>query len=180
MVRDVILVGHSYGGMVITGVADRVPERIAQLIYLDADAPLDGQSERDLMPEEEWREYAEAAATRGDGWRVPPPFPDPLPPGLPPVMVWGIARMVPHPLAAMTEPVRVTAPDGAGPPRTYIFCTEGKEGEDVPPYLDRVEHDPTWRFVRLAATHSVHVRAPELLAVTLVALAADVPHPLRV
>jgi pimeloyl-ACP methyl ester carboxylesterase len=169
---DVVLVGHSYGGMVIAGVADRVPERIAQLIYLDADVPLDGESERDLMPEEEWRGYAEAAATRGDGWRVPPPFPDPLPPGLPPPVAWAIARMVPHPLATMTQPLRLSAPDGSGPPRTYVICTEGKDGQPVPAHVQRVEADPDWHVVRLAAAHSAHVLAPELLAETLVGLPA--------
>jgi pimeloyl-ACP methyl ester carboxylesterase len=169
---DVVLVGHSYGGMVITGVADRVPERIAQLVYLDADAPRDGEAERDLMPDDEFQGYAEAAATRGDGWRVPPPFPDPLPPGLPAEAVWAIARMVPMPLATMTQPLRLSAPAGSGPPRTYVFCTEGKDGEPVPDHVRRMDTDPAWRLVRLAATHTAHVHAPELLAETLIGLAA--------
>src|SRR4051812_10914914 len=105
--RHVVLVGHSYGGMVITGVADRCPERLAQLVYLDAEVPLDGESELDLVPAEERRGYEEAARERGDGWRIPPPFPDPLPPGLPPEFVWGIARMNPHPLATMTQPLHL-------------------------------------------------------------------------
>jgi pimeloyl-ACP methyl ester carboxylesterase len=75
-----VVVGHSYGGMVITGVADRVPERLAQLVYFDAEVPLDGEAELDLVPATERAGYEEAARTRGDGWRVPPPFPDPLPP----------------------------------------------------------------------------------------------------
>jgi pimeloyl-ACP methyl ester carboxylesterase len=77
--RDMVLVGHSYGGMVITGVADRMSDRLAQLVHLDADVPLNGQSESDLLPPEESAEYEEAARSRGDGWRVPPPFPDRMP-----------------------------------------------------------------------------------------------------
>src|SRR5215207_4383806 len=50
---DVVLVGHSYGGMVITGVADGAPGRIGQLVYLDADVPLDGESELDFVSAEE-------------------------------------------------------------------------------------------------------------------------------
>ena len=172
---DVVLVGHSYGGMVITGVADRVPERIAQLVYLDAEVPRDGESEMDVMPDEEGQGYAEAARSRGGGWRVPPPFPDPLPPGLPPVVQWVIARMVPQPLATMTQPLRLSAPDRPGPPRTYIYCTEGKDGEPVPGYVQRAFDDPDWRIVRLAATHTLHVTSPELLAETLVGLAAPEP-----
>ncbi len=85
--RDVVLVGHSYGGMVITGVADRVSDRLAQLVYLDADVPRHGESEFDLLTPEERAEYEEAASARGEGWRVPPPFPDPLSPGMPPEVV---------------------------------------------------------------------------------------------
>ncbi len=49
-VRDAILVGYSYSGMVATGVAERIPELISQLVYLDADVPQDGQSVADLLP----------------------------------------------------------------------------------------------------------------------------------
>jgi pimeloyl-ACP methyl ester carboxylesterase len=69
-----LLVGHSYGGMVITGVADRVPERLAQLVYLDAEVPMDGQSEFDLLPPEERAVYQESARSKGQGWRILPPL----------------------------------------------------------------------------------------------------------
>jgi pimeloyl-ACP methyl ester carboxylesterase len=167
---DVLLVGHSYGGMVISGVADRGPERIGQLVYLDADVPLDGQCELDFVSPEERAALEDAARTRGDGWLVPPPFPDPLPPGFPPEVVWGVQRMVPQPLATMTQPLRITTPVPALP-RTYIHCTEGKDGEPVPPHLARIRNDSSWRFVELAATHIAHVTAPERLAAVLLDLA---------
>ena len=68
---DVILCGHSYGGSVIRGVADQIPERIRALIYLDAFVPEDGECLFDLSPEraQQMREQAQAA---GDGWNVPP------------------------------------------------------------------------------------------------------------
>ena len=73
--REVILVGESYAGMIITGVTDRVPERLAQVIYLDAVVPEDGQSYFDLWPDgaemrEDARQAAEAAGTPG---LLPPP-----------------------------------------------------------------------------------------------------------
>jgi pimeloyl-ACP methyl ester carboxylesterase len=69
--REVILVGHSYGGNVITGVADRVPERLRQLVYLDAATPSDGQASADSFPGR--RDQIEEQARReGDGWKVPP------------------------------------------------------------------------------------------------------------
>jgi pimeloyl-ACP methyl ester carboxylesterase len=73
--RDIVLIGHSYGGMVATGVADRARDRIAQLIYLDAFVPEDGQSLFDLS--EPTREYLQGLAKGGDGWRVPPMSPPP-------------------------------------------------------------------------------------------------------
>ncbi len=169
--REANVVGHSYGGMVITGVADRAPERIGRLVYLDADVPRDGESELDLVPADERAGYEESARTRGDGWKVPPPFPDPLPPGLPPEVVWGVSRMVPQPLATFRQPLHL---EGAGPdlPRTYVLCTEGKEGETTPPYLARVRADPSWRLVELAASHVAHVTSPEKLSVALQDIAA--------
>lgn len=169
--RDVVLVGHSYGGMVITGVADRVPERIGKLVYLDAEVPREGDCELDLMPAEERAGYEEAARTRGDGWRVPPPFPHPLPPGLPAEVVWGVARMVPHPLATMTQPLHLEHGE-TGLPRTYVLCTEGKGGEPEPPYLTRVRADPSWQVVELAVNHAAHVTAPDTLSRALQDVAA--------
>jgi pimeloyl-ACP methyl ester carboxylesterase len=65
--REVVLVGHSYGGMVIRGVADRVPERLTLLVYLDVEVPMDGQSESDLLPAQERAGYEEAAKSKGQG-----------------------------------------------------------------------------------------------------------------
>jgi pimeloyl-ACP methyl ester carboxylesterase len=169
--RDVVLVGHSYGGMVVTGVADRVGHRLAQVVHLDADVPLDGQSEFDLLPPEEAAGYERAARARGDGWLVPPPFPDPLPPGTPAVVAWAVERMVPHPLRTLTQPLRLAHPEGAGLPRTYVHCTEGTEGQPVPAYVERVSGDPDWRVITLHAGHSAHVTAPDAVAGTLVEVA---------
>ena len=70
--RDVVLVGHSYGGMVATGVADRAAERIAKLVYLDAFVPENGQSVFDMLPAQERTRRQEAARAEGDGWLLPP------------------------------------------------------------------------------------------------------------
>src|ERR1700694_793721 len=64
--RDIVLVGHSYGGMVATGVADRKRDIVRQLIYIDAFVPEDGQSLFDLS-----KTAAQKLAESGDGWRVP-------------------------------------------------------------------------------------------------------------
>ena len=168
--RDVSLVGHSYGGAVITGVADRLPRRIAQLVYLDAEVPRDGEAEMDLLPPDERSAYEEAAKLHGEGWRIPPPLPDPLPPGLDPDVLWAMSRMVPQPLRTFTQPLHLTA---AAPsfPRTYVLHTEGKEGQELPAYVRRIRETTDWRFVELAAGHAAHVTAPKQLADVLIGLA---------
>src|SRR5215470_3514651 len=70
--KDVVLVGHSYGGMVATGVADRAGERIAKLVYLDAFVPEHGQSLFDLLPANQRDDRQDAASVQGDGWLLPP------------------------------------------------------------------------------------------------------------
>ena len=167
---QVVLVGHSYGGVVITGVADRVPERLAQLVYLDAEVPMDGQSEFDLLPPEERAVYQESARSKGQGWRILPPVPEPLPDDLDANLRWAMSRMVPQPVATFAQPLRLTNPAGLGVSHTYVLCTKGKEGQEVPSYVQRAQADPSWRFVELAAGHGTHVTAPQTLADLLVGL----------
>jgi pimeloyl-ACP methyl ester carboxylesterase len=69
--QDVILVGHSHAGMVITGVADKVPERIARLVYFDALVPENGESGLDLVPAEVRKDMEQRVRTEGDGWLFP-------------------------------------------------------------------------------------------------------------
>ena len=73
----VVLACQSYGGMVVTGVADRMPERLAHLVYLNALVPEDGQAAFDLLPPAMRQRFEEAARTAGEGWRIPvPPLED--------------------------------------------------------------------------------------------------------
>jgi pimeloyl-ACP methyl ester carboxylesterase len=167
---DVVLVGHSYGGPVITGAADLVPERIGHLVYLDAEVPQDGEAEMDLMPPEERSAYEESAKLHGDGWRIRPPLPDPFPPGLDPAVQWAMSRMVPQPLRTFTQPLRLTntAPRFR---RTYVLHTEGKDDQELPDHVRRIRADANWDFRELAAGHAAHVTAPRQLAGLLTSLA---------
>src|SRR5438552_787309 len=99
--RDVVLIGHSYGGMVATGVADRARDRIAQLLYLDAFVPRDGEALFDIVPPEARQRMLDNAKA-GDGWRVPP---NPTPPDTAEADVtWLSERRVYHPLKCFLEP----------------------------------------------------------------------------
>ncbi len=123
-----MLIGHSYGGMVATGVADRVPDRISQLIYLDAFVPQDGQSLLDLQGPDAARGMRERVKA-GDGWRVEP---NPPPPDTPPDdLKWIQAHRMAQPLKCFDTPVRLKNGD-LKLPRAYIYCSAPAGGRSVP------------------------------------------------
>jgi pimeloyl-ACP methyl ester carboxylesterase len=115
--RNVVLIGHSYGGMVATGVADRAPERIAQLIYLDAFVPQDGQALADFWSEAE-RQRRMDGVKAGDGWRVAP---NPVPPDTSAEDAAWIAKFrMPQSVRCFDQPLRLRTKLTL--PRTYIQC----------------------------------------------------------
>ncbi|WP_326958891.1 alpha/beta fold hydrolase [Amycolatopsis sp. NBC_01286] len=123
---DVVLVGHSYAGMVVSGVANRVPERIVHLVYLDAMVPEDGETAIDVMPIS--KQLVDAAV---DGWRVPPLPELPPPLGLfgvtdPDDVAWLRSMLSDQPVRCLTEPVRLDDPAVRAIPRTHIHCVAGR------------------------------------------------------
>ena len=176
--RDVILVGNSSGGMVITGVVDRVPERIAQLVYLDAFVPAPGQSLLDLLPPERRQAFHEFAKSEGKGWLVPRFAPPPWEQivrkmwGVTDVadVQWMLARLGPTPLGHFTEPVQRTNPAGEKPVRTYVRCLQFPHpGFDQHAAMAR--RTPNWRYRELATPHLPPVTHPQELTALLVNLA---------
>jgi pimeloyl-ACP methyl ester carboxylesterase len=156
--RDVVLLGHSYGGMVATGVADRVRERIRQLIYLDAFVPDDGQSLHDLNEPGRKRDLELAKA--GEGWRVPPlpPPPDTSPADL----EWLNARRVDMPIKCAEMKLRMQG----GPlslPRSYIYATRISPADTFGRFAKQARSEPGWDYHEIDASHSPAVTAPEAL-----------------
>ena len=119
--HQVVLAGQSYGGMVITGVADRMPERLAHLVYLNALVPEDGQSAFDLLPPAMRQRFAEAARPAGEGWRIPvPPFEDD-----PQIAAFARGRYVATLLRSFTEPIRLgPLPTGSA----HLYLVHGGPG----------------------------------------------------
>jgi pimeloyl-ACP methyl ester carboxylesterase len=156
--RDIILIGHSYGGMVATGVADRARDRLSQLIYLDAFVPKDGQSLFDLN--EPGRQWMVGLAKAGDGWRVPP---SPTPPDTPPADVeWLTGRRVPMPIKCFEMKLAL---HGGEPtlPRSYIYATRIVPADTFGPFAARARSEPGWRYYEIDASHAPNVTAPEAL-----------------
>ena len=148
--RDVVLIGHSYGGMVATGVADRVPERLRQVVYLDAFVPAEGRCLLDYMPEGVRKHMVENAA---DGWRVPA---NPIPPDTAPE---DVAWIEPR---RMTQPLRLKRGE-TSLPRSYIYCRLAPPGDPFRQFAERAKREG-WRYFELDASHSPNVTAPEPLA----------------
>ena len=156
--HDIVLLGHSYGGMVATGVADRVRDRVTQLIYLDAFVPRDGQSLLDLN--EPARQSMRDLRKSGDGWRVPP---NPTPPDTSPAdLAWLSERRVDMPIKCFETGA---ASLGSEPmmPRSYIYATRVTPADTFGPFAARAKTEPGWDYHEIDASHSPNVTAPEAL-----------------
>jgi pimeloyl-ACP methyl ester carboxylesterase len=141
-----VLCGHSYAGMVISGVAEQIPEKIAHLVYIDAYVPSNGDSCWTLTSDKFRRIFA--AGARHDGRTVA------VPPGLD-------ARARPHPLASFLQAARLdrhTTP----PPRTFISGGPWSGS----PFIDltrQLRGDPAWQVHEILVGHDIMNRDPEAL-----------------
>jgi pimeloyl-ACP methyl ester carboxylesterase len=159
---NVMLIGHSYGGMVATGVADRARKRIAKLIYLDAHAPGDGESLFDLNPDRR-AAMVEAAQKSGDGWKMPA---NPMPPDTSEAdQAWAMPRRMPQPLKTFEQKLRLQ--HGALTlPRHYIYCQRCRPDDGFRKFYERAKREG-WGHDEIDASHNPHITAPEALAALL-------------
>ncbi len=168
-----MLVGHSFGGVVISGVADRAAERLAHLVYVDAPVLKDGQSLWDVVGPAE-RQYLEAQVqAAGDGWRFPHLRPVPWD-----VFVredWGVTdeadvrwmaeRLCPHTFRTLTEPVRLTTPAAATVARTYILCTARPAGGFRAQAVEEARRPNSgWCYREVNTRHDAMITMPRELA----------------
>ncbi len=159
-IRDLVLVGHSYGGMAVTGVADRMTDRIRHVVYLDALIPEDGDTAFKILPTGVEEARRKAAREQGGGVALPVPGPEafPIPDG--PAKEWFMRRLRPHPIGTYESPVRLSKPAGAGLPVTYVSYTSPPLAS-IEPSRQRARAKAGWTYVELPVPHDVEVPAPE-------------------
>ena len=157
--RGVVLCAHSYGGVPVTVAADRAPERIGLVIYVDALVPQDGQSALDLLPA--WF-AAEAQAQADERGRVPVPAVVEPPAG------WideaqrtrYVQRLRPQPLGSLTERVRLTGA-GADLPRAFVRCTRAAPAGDPIAAVAERARACGWAYRELACPHDPQLIDPD-------------------
>jgi pimeloyl-ACP methyl ester carboxylesterase len=157
--HDVVLVGHSYAGMVITGVAAEVPERIARLVYYDAFVPADGDCALDLLSAHVAEHFVAQAEAEGDGWLMPRRPLERLGVRDPEAKAWLQGRMVEHPLATYAAKLCVR-PETRRLPSSYISCTDwSRVLESQAERARRLG----WPVQEIEADHEALATAPDLL-----------------
>jgi len=167
---DVVLVGHSYSGMVIAGVADRAPERVTRLVYLDAFVPEDGQSLQDIL-RPPYGEGVNLEALSVDGWRLPYPFLE-RPFGITSEAdaQWVLDKITPQPVNTLLEPIHFINGGAPAIPRTYIYLrSPGGQPPDTEFvwFAERARTQPGWTYHELVSGHDAMLIIPEAVAALL-------------
>ena len=164
--RDIVLVGHSFGSLIAQMVADRMPERIAHLVIIDGGIAQDDQSIFGRIP-------AAIAAKRKtlvqmvNGTEVLPFAPvGSLIIDDPELAAWTHRQLTPHPLACYTKPIRLKHPAGNGRPMTYIACTSPRYPVSAGMH-EKVQAMPHIRYRPIEAGHNCIISAPDLVAAEL-------------
>lgn len=162
----VVLVGHSYGGGIVTGVADRVPERISALVYLDAIVPQNGVPDWVGFPRER-QDAMRMGAERFGGLRVPPPDPS----------VWGIQpgtaehrdlqqRLTPHPIKTMMDAPELSE-RWQGVPKKHYLVAAGPPPSRFTGVHAALTGKPGWRTSSVVGGHEMMWTHPNELAAKL-------------
>lgn len=146
------LVGHSYGGMVISAAADRARGRVSRLVHLDAYVPRDGESCWSATTERYRQAFITGAATTG--YSVLPP-------------TGGDPRRRPHPLASFTQTIRLTGAVDQVPRREFVYCSGWEDRTPFTGLRTRLQADPDWHVHDLPTGHNAMREAPDAVAALL-------------
>lgn len=161
--EDVVIVGHSYAGMVVAGVAERRPAALRLRVHLDAFVPADGEAAIDLLPEGPAHHYRDAVAGPGFGWLIPPRSLEILGVTDPADLDWLQPRLTPHPWATYAQAVHLTAA-AASVPGCFIECVDWMRVFQAQGERARALG---WPVHELSTGHEAMVTDPEGLAALL-------------
>jgi pimeloyl-ACP methyl ester carboxylesterase len=168
--RDVILVGHSLAGFMAPAVAERVPERIAQIINLDGIIPIEGKAFKDLMPDY-FEDFQKRGRASGDEWWSPP-IPEWTFGMAGADLEWVQSKSTPYPLKTWEMPLSFTNPAARSIPRTFIHCTEGASPEEITGQ-EKECAQMGWQYRQLATGHAAMITAPQELTELLLELGGE-------
>lgn len=158
--RDVILAGKSYGGMVVTGVAEQAPERLRHIVYLDAVVPQDGQSLVAVLGPEVETRMRQIATEQGNGWRLP-------------ASREHNPRLTDHPFHTLIQPLAIQNPEAAALPHTFIRYQNDDQGPHNAMTARVVQRagELGWQVHEIPGEHDLEQSGPDRLADLLLKLA---------
>jgi pimeloyl-ACP methyl ester carboxylesterase len=162
---DVVLCGHSYGGCVVSGVADRIPDRVGALVYLDAFVLEDGESLHQTLPPDVQNAQMEGAARDGEGWKVPP-----IPAEVFKVNArdadWVNRQCTVQPVGTLQQPLKLTGGIGKVKNVTFILAT-GWDATPFPAFYERAKAKG-WKTLTMDCGHDVMLDMPAELTQALI------------
>ena len=163
---DIVLCGHSYGGCVISGVADRMPEHIRALVYLDAFVLEDGENQMQHLTEMQSHQFREGVKNLGEGWKVPP-----IPAAVFNVNAadreWVDRQCTMQPIGTMQQPLSLTGGIQKIQNVTFILATGYTPGSPFPPFYEKAKAKG-WKTQTVPCGHDVMLDLPEELTTLLV------------
>jgi pimeloyl-ACP methyl ester carboxylesterase len=165
---DVILVGHSFAGSVVSALADRMPDKLSHLVYLDAQVLVSGQAPADTAPAEAIETYKQRAQASGNVSIPPPPvgnfgIVDPR------MADWVAARVTPHPYRTYFDRLELKHPLGNSLPATYIAVT-APLFPNLAISREVARAQSSWKYLEIPTAHDAMLLMPEELSVMLAAL----------
>ncbi|RZL92473.1 MAG: alpha/beta fold hydrolase [Variovorax sp.] len=155
---DVILVGHSFAGSVISAVADIMPERLRHLVYLDAQILRSGEAPADQAPRELIEDYRKRAAQSGDAQTIPPGDPAYFGISDPQMVEWLRTKLTPHPLQTYFDKLVLRNPLGNGLPATYIACSKPLFAATAS--SRKLAREMGWTYREIPSAHDVMLLMP--------------------
>ena len=162
--EDAIMVGHSFGGHVLAGAADRMPQRMRRLVFLDALVVPAGASALSVLAPEVQQQRRRTIDA--EGLRMAIPTPDKFGVSDPEQAAWLARHLTPHPLRSYEQPLQLRHPLGNGLPKTYVAVTDPWYAP-LAAVRAQIQADAGWHWRELAAGHDAMVTSPESLAALL-------------